>query len=218
MANDGCLPVHPPSTVAIGVPIGWRVGSSGGRIDPLILVAFLVLALALVPLGGGRLRGLTALRFRAPGLLWLALGAQVVLMAFPGPETWWRVAANVATYPLGIGWVWLNRRIPGLWLVGVGAACNLLPILVNGGVMPASAHALQVAGISADAGVFTNSTVLAEPKLLFLGDVIAIPASWPLANVLSAGDVVIALGAAYTLHRVTGSRLAGRPRPAVDRD
>ena len=179
----------------------------------MILVVFLVLALAAVPLGGGRLRRLSDLRFRAPGILWLALGTQLALMAFPGEESWWRVAANVATYPLGIGWVWLNRRIPGLWVVGVGAACNLMPILANGGIMPASAHALEVAGIPADLGVYTNSTVLADPKLLFLGDVLAIPRSFPLANVLSIGDVVIALGAAYTIHRVTGSRLAGRPRP-----
>ncbi|MGZ8620462.1 MAG: DUF5317 domain-containing protein, partial [Actinomycetota bacterium] len=112
-----------------------------------------------------------------------------------------------------IGWVWLNRHVPGLWLVGVGAICNLLPILANGGVMPASAHALELAGASTDPGVFTNSTVLTDPKLLFLGDVLAIPRSLPLANVLSIGDVVIALGAVYTIHRVTGSRLAGRPRP-----
>ncbi len=183
----------------------------------MILVAFLALALVLVPLGGGRLRRLALLRLRAPGLLWLALGTQILLIAFPGEQTWWRVAANVATYPLAIGWVWLNRAIPGLWVIGIGAVCNLLPILANGGVMPASAHALQVAGISTDAGVFANSAVVTDPKLLFLGDVIAIPKAWPLANVLSVGDVVIALGAAYAVHRVTGSRLAGRPRPVVDR-
>jgi len=175
-----------------------------------------VLVLALVPLGGGRLRRLSDLRFRAPGLLWLALGTQVALIGFPGKETGWRIAANVATYPLGIGWVWLNRQVSGLWIVGMGATCNLLPILANGGVMPASAHALEIAGASADLGVFTNSTVLADPKLLFLGDVLAIPSSFPLANVLSVGDVVIALGAAYTIHRVTGSRLAGRPHPVVE--
>ena len=175
-----------------------------------------MLVLALVPLGGGRLRRLSDLRFRAPGLLWLALGTQVALIGFPGKETGWRIAANVATYPLGIGWVWLNRQVSGLWIVGMGATCNLLPILANGGVMPASAHALEIAGASADLGVFTNSTVLADPKLLFLGDVLAIPSSFPLANVLSVGDVVIALGAAYTIHRVTGSRLAGRPHPVVE--
>lgn len=180
----------------------------------MILVVFLVLSVALVPAGGGSLRRLTQIRFRSPWLLWLALGAQLVLMAFPGPETGWRVAANVATYPLGIGWVWMNRHVPGLWVVGIGALLNVLPMLANGGVMPASADALRTAGMPVDAAVFTNSTVLESPKLLFLGDVLAIPRSWPFANVLSAGDVVIALGAAYVIHRVSGSRLAGRTAPA----
>jgi hypothetical protein len=194
------------------VPIGWRPGVEGAA--RVILVLFLVLALALVPVGGGRLRALSSLRFRAPWLLWLALAAQVVLIAFPGQESWWRTAANVATFPLGLAFVWWNRRIPGLWLVGVGALLNLLPILANGGVMPASAHALALAGIPAHLGIYANSAVLAEPRLLFLGDVIAIPESVPLANVLSVGDVLIALGAAYTVHRVTGSGLAGPRGPA----
>jgi hypothetical protein len=180
----------------------------------VILVVFLVVSLALVPLGGGSLRRLSGVRFRSPWLLWLALGTQVALIAFPGDETWWRVAANVATYPLGIVWVWMNRHVPGLWIVGVGAVCNLLPILANGGTMPASADALRTAGVPVDADVFTNSTVLEDPRLLFLGDVLAIPSSWPFANVLSVGDVIIALGGAYAIHRVCGSRFAGRPRAA----
>lgn len=180
----------------------------------MILVAVLVLALALVPLGGGRLRRLRSLRLRSPWLLWLALGALVVLIAFPGEETPWRIALNVAVYPLGLAWVWMNRHVPGMWIVGLGAACNLAAIFANGGVMPASARALQIAGLPPEPGIFTNSAVLADPRLLFLGDVIPTPSWLPLANVVSPGDVLIVLGLAYTIHRVTGSRLAGRPRPS----
>jgi hypothetical protein len=180
----------------------------------MILVVFLLLALALVPIAGGSLRRLGELRFRAPVLLWLALAAQVALIALPGPRTWWRVALNLSLYPLGLAFVWLNRRVPGLWVVGLGALCNLLPILANGGVMPASAAAMRAAGLEAAPGLFANSAVLEEPRLLFLGDVIAIPRSWPFANVLSVGDVLIALGAAVVVHRATGSRLFGPRRRA----
>ncbi|HEX5950320.1 MAG TPA: DUF5317 domain-containing protein [Actinomycetota bacterium] len=179
----------------------------------MILVVVLILLVALVPLGGGRLRRLSTLRLRSPWLLWLALGAQVLLIAFPGGETPWRIALNVASYPLGLAWVWLNRDVPGMWLVGLGAACNLTAILANGGVMPASARALETAGLSTHPDVFTNSAVLADPRLPFLGDVIPTPSWLPLANVVSVGDVLIVLGVAYGIHRVAGSRLAGRPRP-----
>ncbi|HEU4355056.1 MAG TPA: DUF5317 domain-containing protein [Actinomycetota bacterium] len=179
----------------------------------MILVLVLLVALALVPLGGGSLRRLSSVRLRSPWLLWLALGALVVLMVFPGPETGWRTALNMAVYPLGLAWVWMNRHLPGMWIVGLGAACNLAAILANGGVMPASARALEIAGISTDPDLFANSAVLADPRLLFLGDVIPTPSWLPSANVISVGDVLIVLGVAYGIHRLTGSRLAGRPRP-----
>jgi hypothetical protein len=41
---------------------------------------------------------------------------------------------------------------------------------------------------------FQNSTALAAPRLAFLGDVFSLPASWPLSNVFSVGDILIALG------------------------
>lgn len=179
----------------------------------MILVAVLALALALVPLAGGSLRRLGRLRLRAPLVLWLALASQVALIALPGPRTWWRVGLNLALYPLGLAFVWANRRVPGMWVIGLGAACNLVAIAANGGVMPASAAAMRAAGLEAAPGLFANSAVLEHPRLLFLGDVIPIPHPRPLANVLSVGDVVIVLGAIYLVHRVAGSRLAG-PRRA----
>jgi hypothetical protein len=194
-------------------PAGTLGGTRTERSCSVILVVVLVLAVALVPLGGGRLGRLWGLRLRSPWLLWLALAAQVVLIALPGEETSWRVALNVATYPLGLAWVWRNRDVPGMWVVGLGAACNLTAILANGGVMPASARALEIAGLATDPDVFTNSAVLADPRLLFLGDVIPTPSWLPFANVVSPGDVLIVLGLAYGIHRVAGSRLAGRPRP-----
>jgi hypothetical protein len=101
-----------------------------------------------------------------------------------------------------------NRGMPGLWLVGVGTAMNLTAILANGGVMPATRAALRAAGRLPVSGHFENSTVLADPNLAFLGDVFAWPAPLPLANVFSAGDVCVVLGAVMILHQICGSRLA----------
>jgi len=103
-----------------------------------------------------------------------------------------------------------NRRLPGMALVGLGAAGNLLAIGANGGVMPASPTALAAAGMPADPPGFANSAALADPRLAFLGDVFAIPAGWPLANVFSAGDVLIAVGAVVAVHGICGSRLPWR--------
>jgi MFS family permease len=174
----------------------------------VILVAFVVLAIAIVPLAHGSLRALAEIRFRAPWLLALAVGAQLWVLTVPGLSTDLRTVVHTLSYPLGIAFIWLNRRIPGLWIVGIGAAMNFAVIAANGGMMPAAPHALAIAGLPADPGGFVNSGAVADARLPFLGDIFAIPASWPLSNVFSPGDVCIAVGAAVTIHRVAGSRLA----------
>ena len=57
--------------------------------------------------------------------------------------------------------------------------------------MPADPDALAAAGVHQEAGDFANSTAVAHPHLSFLGDVFAVPASWPVSNVFSVGDVIL---------------------------
>jgi Family of unknown function (DUF5317) len=172
----------------------------------VLLVVFVALAGALVPIASGRLSALLDLRFRSLWLLATAVALQVAAFAIPGYADAWRIRAHVASFPVGLAFVWANRTIPGLWVIAVGAVLNGIAIAANGGVMPASASAVRTAGLEAPSG-FVNSDVLADPNLLFLGDVFAIPASWPFANVFSVGDVLIAVGAAYSIHATCGSRL-----------
>ena len=94
-------------------------------------------------------------------------------------------------------------------LTALGAVLNLLAITANGGVMPASPAALAAAGLPADEPGFQSSTAVDDPRLAFLGDVFAIPASWPLSNVFSVGDVLIGVGLAWGC---TGSAVRGWSR------
>jgi hypothetical protein len=74
--------------------------------------------------------------------------------------------------------------------------------------MPADPDALEAAGVHQQAGDFANSTAVAHPHLSFLGDVFAVPASWPVSNVFSVGDVILVVAALLALHCLCGSRLA----------
>jgi uncharacterized protein DUF5317 len=175
-----------------------------------------VLAVLSPLLAGGSLRRLGDLRFRGTWILVAALLAQVVAIeVLPDANHHVLSAVHLATY-VAAGWyVVLNRRIPGLWVVALGAASNGIAIAANGGTLPASRTALETAGIHLEPGEFMNSGVLEHPHLGFLGDVFAIPAGVPLANVFSVGDVLIVLGVAWGAHRVCGSRLVPtwRTRP-----
>src|SRR5947208_5061477 len=188
----------------------------------MILVVFVGVAAAAVPLLRGRLLNLAELKFHKSWLLLLALGMQLPLILTSGPRTPLREAVYVASYLVAIAFLYFNRRIPGIWLIAVGAGLNLIAIAANSGVMPASPHALAAAGLPTQpSSSYINSMALHSPRLLFLGDVFAVPRSWPLSNVFSAGDICIALGAAVAIHRVGGSGLvpsgSGQFRPLFQR-
>jgi Family of unknown function (DUF5317) len=182
----------------------------------LIGLAFL-LCLLTVPLAGGNVAALANVRMRARWLLAAGLGLQVLIISVvPGGDDRLHAAAHVASYALVAGFVAANWAVPYLWLIALGGALNAVAIAFNGGVMPADPGALAAAGLPADPETFSNSTAVADPVLLFLGDVMWIPASWPVSNVFSIGDVLIVVGAFLALHTIAGSRLAVR-RLAVPR-
>ena len=185
----------------------------------LIGLAFL-LCLLTVPLAGGTVGRLALVRPRARGLLVAGLGLQIVIVSI-APEGAQDVhaAVHLASYGLVAGFVAANLRVPYLWLIALGGLLNLAAIVANGGVMPADPAALAAAGVATDPHAFSNSTAVAEPVLLVLGDILWVPASWPVSNVFSIGDVVIVVGALLALHTIAASRLAlprfAAPRRAV---
>jgi hypothetical protein len=165
-----------------------------------------VFVLVAIPVGilvglllGGRIGGLADLRFH---WAWLAVAGFVLQLAIfseplgslvgdAGPAIY--IASNLVV----LAAVLRNLGIPGIPLVAIGAACNLLAILANGGRMPADPSALATAGFEVTGS--TNSVVVANPALWPLTDIFAIPAAVPGANVFSVGDILIALGIAVTI-------------------
>lgn len=175
----------------------------------MFLGVLFALSLVSVLLAGGRLVALAELRPRHVWLIAAALATQVAIISvFPGGDTAAYETVHLASYLLAGAFAWLNRRIPGFALALAGGASNFIVIAANGGVMPASAEALRTAGLSERGDAFQNSALVEDARLAFLGDVFAVPASWPVSNVFSAGDVLIVGGILYGLHVICGSRPA----------
>jgi MFS family permease len=175
----------------------------------VFLLALLTLCVASVPLAGGRIGRLSSIEFRRP---WAGLGALVlqyaIMRAFPEGDASLHAGLHLVSYGLMFYFLAANLSLPGLWLIGIGGVCNALAIAANNGVMPALPSALHAAGIVQVPGEFANSTAVADAKLQFLGDVFALPAGAPMANVFSIGDILLLVGAFILLHRVSNSRLA----------
>lgn len=165
---------------------------------------------------GGRLDRLAGLHLRWG---WLAvLGLLVQVLLFSPASDRFVAAAGPLIYVVSTGLVLLavlrDWRIPGLAIVALGAASNLVAIVANGGVMPASPGAVTALPAGPGAG-FSNSVVMAEPAMRPLTDVFALPAWLPMANVFSVGDVLIGLGVVAVL--ALGMR-RGRPVGTTPQD
>jgi len=173
----------------------------------LLLVAVMLAAIT-VPIFGGRLLALADLRFNRAWLILAAIGVQIAIVSvLPSGTPAVHVVAHICSYVLAGWFLAANTQIAGLWIIVLGGALNFIAIVANGGVMPADPDAFATAGLITQPGEFANSTSLPDPQLTFLGDIFAVPKSWPLHNVYSIGDVLIAVGACVLIHRACGSRL-----------
>ena len=165
---------------------------------------------------GGRLDWLADVRLRAPWVFFLALGLQVI--AFTSlfnshiPEGV-ATAMSIGSYACLLAVFLLNARLPGMPIAGAGMLLNLAAILANGGHMPALPSAMRAAGLSYS-GVHNNSVAEASPNLAWFVDRWAAPSWAPMANVYSAGDVLIGIGAAVIVAAAMGARMPLRGRTA----
>ena len=167
----------------------------------IVLACAVVVAIEALILRG-RLRRMSTLRFRHFYLVWLALLDQVlVISVLPAHPHLVLDIANLLSYAAAGLFVWSNRRTPGVLILGAGGALNLLAIVSNGGTMPASAAALSASGWRPAPGHFTNSAVVAHPKLSILGDIFATPRWLPAHDVFSIGDVLIVAAVALLVYK-----------------
>lgn len=176
-----------------------------GRREVVLLVVAIAIGVAPLPLLGGRWSRVAHIALRGTGWLWAAVAAQVVAYGFDavGPRA--APVVHVGSYALLVPFLATNRALRGMRWVLAGALLNLAAIAANGGVMPASPAAVRSAGL--ELGETENSRPVDRPRLAELGDVWAVPAGLPFANVFSPGDVLLVLGGIRVIHTAAGSRL-----------
>jgi Family of unknown function (DUF5317) len=168
---------------------------------------------------GGRLAGLADLTLRWPWMMVVGLLVQVALFSTPVTD---RIGAlgppiYVASTALVLAAIWMNRRIPGMLIVAIGAGCNLSAIVANGGFMPADPATMAALG-KGDPTTYSNSAILADPALRPLTDIFVLPEWLPFANVFSVGDILIGLGVAVVIVVAMRRRRPRRAsRPAIRR-
>lgn len=179
-----------------------------------MILAAAVLAAVIIGLArGGSLRRLADLPLRWGWAAPFAFGLQIYLIYFPEPQSHGlfnpRVLILIFSYALILGAVWQNRSLPGIWLIGAGFAANLSVMLLNGGYMPITGEALEQVGHSHQAlGAAPGARVLGTKDILlprdttvawWLTDIFVLPPPFPIPSVFSLGDLMIGLGAFWTV-------------------
>jgi hypothetical protein len=175
----------------------------------MILAAAVVLGLAasLARHGARAFGRIASVRLHLAWLALLALALQLPLLRAPaGPVQAFRVqqALLLLSYLLLLFFVWRNRRLGAILIVGVGVACNLLVMLANQGFMPITPEALVV--INPFSSIqqypegahygYSKDIILAQEdtRLWALSDTLAVPPPFPWPTAFSVGDLILAAG------------------------
>lgn len=168
----------------------------------------LVVAVGAVLIGtvrGGSLDALARTKFRWVSLLAIGLALQITFDLW-SPEWMTKTMATTVVLASHVAvalFIVANRGMAGMMLIGIGLALNAVVIAANG-AMPVSTTAAEVAS-AARTGL--NHDLKHEPLddttlLPWLGDVIPVPR---LGEVMSCGDLFLALGIGRLIYRRTTS-------------
>lgn len=168
----------------------------------MIVFVFLVLGLMLRVATGGGLRSLSAAALKGETWLLGLLIAQMVAPTLHLAGAAARVAFYVwlSTFPFMAGIAWINRKAPGMAVLGLGLLLNFAVIAANGG-MPVFGVAVAAAGsaanaISIPASDFVHTVGTAATRLPWLADVIPLSSPGWLRLVASPGDLLLYAGIA----------------------
>ena len=174
----------------------------------------ILLSAVLIGISSGLLRAFLKGHSYRPARLshtWLLVAAFLPqIMAFYLPPTRlaipaWLASLCLVSSQIGLlAFVWLNRKLPGLWILALGLAANLLVIATNGGLMPITPAVVAVLypglmpgdSLAGSRLGWSKNIILSETSTNFssLSDCITLPAWFPWQYAFSPGDILIAAG------------------------
>jgi hypothetical protein len=178
-----------------------------------VLFTLVVTAVALF-LAAVTRRPLTELlefHFRALPALWSGITLHL-LLSLPQLEPLFAARPWPGFLPLGgasyilslsllVVFAWLNRRVLGVSVIGVGLLMNAAVIAGNGGQMPVDPVQLAAKGALEEEmaiqarGLWSSHAIMVEEsRLAFLGDWILVRGPMGYEPILSPGDLVISAG------------------------
>lgn len=181
------------------------------------MITGVTLSVLVAKLRGGHIRRLAEVKLDFAGLAFAAIFLQYYVR-LAGPRGWLLIPA-LAPYVLATGFLclftvlWINRHLPGVPIIGLGAASNFVATFLNGGRMPVAAEAFVALGMNPDRGwehIFSHQLITQGTHLPWLADVVPVKipllSPWLLPSTpMSLGDLVSIAGAFYFIQVAMGT-------------
>ncbi|HHW15402.1 MAG TPA: DUF5317 domain-containing protein [Firmicutes bacterium] len=157
----------------------------------MILITALVASITIGLIRKGSLAQLAQAELRGLPLYATAILLQVFVVAMVSAWGLSGMVYAVSFLLLTVG-AYLDRRVPGMFLVALGLLLNTSVIVANGGRMPVFLSPDAPGWKSVQA--LTHVPMALSGRLRYLGDFIRIPEFGGHYSLLSPGDVLIAIG------------------------
>ncbi|NGQ94907.1 DUF5317 domain-containing protein [Brevibacillus sp. SYP-B805] len=175
-----------------------------------MIYEYLLLVVLIALWKRGSFKRLAQTDIRQPFLIIASLLMQIAAMSLYHRVEWMAQTFTiwiVLSYALLSYCCWLNRRLPGFLLFGIGMALNFIVITANGGRMPVSVDALQWAGLSSyipllQEGITKHQAMTDATRLPLLGDIIPLRPPFVFSRmVVSVGDVAATCGISWFFYK-----------------
>lgn len=181
----------------------------------LVWAVIIGLLLSLLRYRGELFNRLASIPINHAWLILIAIGMQLPLLraaAVPAGDLFFQQVLFILSHVVLLIFVWLNRHITGILVIGSGVVLNLAVILFNDGFMPISPETLvriNPGTISTDwlpdsHYAYSKDVILAkeETNLWWLSDFLVLPIPLPVRAAFSPGDLIIAAGIIFLLFEI----------------
>lgn len=170
----------------------------------MLLVDFMILSMTIGLLRGGSLQRLAEIPIKRPELIFLSFIIRYLPVILGGSLKGYIVQhmsiLSLISYGLLLYSLLSNWHLKPLRIATLGVLLNFLAIIANGGKMPVSLWAVDVAGLGDfKQELFSplypyHAAMTSETKFKLFGDILPLPKPYPNPKVFSLGDVLMGLG------------------------